>query len=87
MGWILAGFTAPMQMGLSPWSLVWMLPLTVSIAVVYKATKVHRVQAGPFFKEAGLLSLSIVAFMAIAGVILCAICWVVDEKIGRILGY
>ncbi|MDH7598134.1 MAG: hypothetical protein QHH07_00665 [Sedimentisphaerales bacterium] len=87
MWWILAGFTQPLQIGLSAWALLWMLPLTGSIAIVYKATKVGDIRPRPFFKEVVLLFASIVVFMAVAGLVLCCISWVVDNKIGGLMAY
>lgn len=83
---ILASFTQPEQIGTTPQSMLWMLPLTASIAVVYKATKVATVEAKPFLKEASLLFGSIVVFMAIAAIILCAIAWFVNEKLPGLMG-
>ncbi|MBP8304455.1 MAG: hypothetical protein KBE04_10045 [Phycisphaerae bacterium] len=78
---ILASFTQPESIGTTPQSMLWMLPLTAGIAVVYKATKVHRVVPRPFFKEAAILFGSIVAFMAVAALILSAVAWFVNEGI------
>lgn len=87
MGYLLAGFTEPLRIGLSPWVLLWVLPLSASIAIVYKATKVSKVEPWPFAKETCLLLLSIVAFMAIAGAILCGFAWFVDEALPGLMGY
>jgi len=84
---VLASFTKPEQIGTTPQSVLWMLPLTAAIAVVYKATKVHRVVAKPFFKETALLFGSIVAFMAVAALILSAVAWFVNEKLPGLMGY
>ena len=53
------------------------LALLVSIAVVYKATKVSRVSAGSFLKESALLFGSILVFMVITALVLMAVAWFV----------
>ena len=35
---VLGSFTTPMRIGTDPASMLWLLPLVVSIAVVYKAS-------------------------------------------------
>ena len=71
----MATFTSPENIGTNPQSMLWLLPLTVAIAVVYKATKVPKIKAVDFIKESTLLFGSIVFFMAITGVILYIIAW------------
>jgi hypothetical protein len=83
---VLASFTQPEQIGTTPQSMLWMLPLTASIATVYKATKVHSVKTRSFVKETALLFGSIVVFMALAAVILCAIAWFFNEMVSRVMG-
>jgi len=73
--WIMASFTAPEQIGTTPQSLLWLLPLAAAIAVVYKATKVPQIRAGSFLKESLALFCSIVVFMAITAVILHVLTW------------
>jgi hypothetical protein len=73
---IMATFTAPENIGINPQSMLWLLPLTVAIAVVYKATKVPKIKAGNFIKESILLFGSIVVFMAITALILYVFAWV-----------
>ena len=48
---VLGSFTTPMRIGTDPASMLWLLPLVVTIAVVYKATKVHRIRLWPFTRE------------------------------------
>lgn len=83
---VLASFTQPEQIGTTPQSILWMLPLTAGIAVVYKATKVHRVVPKPFLKEAAILFGSIVAFMAVAALILSAVAWFVNTGLASMMG-
>ena len=82
---VLGSFSTPMRIGTDPASMLWLLPLVVSIAVVYKATKVHRIQPWPFTKEAAVLFGSIVVFIVVAAVILYGVTWVVTEQLPSIL--
>lgn len=84
---VLAGFTQPEQIGTTPQSMLWMLPLTASVAMVYKATKVRTIEARSFVKETALLFGSIAVFMALAAMILCAVAWFVNEKWPGLIGY
>ena len=72
---ILANFTTPERIGVTDLSMLWLLPLALSIAVVYKATKVREVRAANFIKESVLLFGSIVVFMLITAVALLGIAW------------
>jgi hypothetical protein len=71
----LAGFTDPEPIGIDPASILWLLPLAAAIAVCYKATKVREITAAGFFKEAVVLFGSIVAFIAVAALILLAVAY------------
>ncbi len=82
---ILGSFTTPMRIGTDPASMLWLLPLVVSIAVVYKATKVSRIRAWPFAKESAVLFGSIVVFIVVAAIILYGITWIVTEQLPSIL--
>ncbi len=74
---ILLTFTAPEAIGNGPLSMLWLLPLTVAIAVVYKATKVQRIEPGPFVKECALLFASVVVFMLVAALVLFAAAYLI----------
>jgi hypothetical protein len=82
---MLGSFTTPMRVGTSPASMLWLLPLVVSIAVVYKATKVHRVRPWAFAKESAVLFASIVVFILVAAVILYGLTWIVTEQLPSFL--
>jgi hypothetical protein len=82
---VLGSFTTPMRIGTDPASMLWLLPLVVSIAVVYKSTKVHRIQPWPFARESGVLVGSIVVFIVVAAAILYGITWVVTEQLPSLL--
>jgi len=74
---IIANFTVPERIGVNPGSMLWLLPLAMSIAVVYKATKVPKVTAANFLKESVVLFGSIVVFMFVTAVALLALAWLV----------
>ena len=74
---ILAGLTSPENVGTTPVSLLLLLPIVASIAVVYKATKLPRISAGNFLKESVLLFGSIVVFMVITALVLAAAAWLI----------
>ena len=76
---LLASFTVPERIGVSPQSMFWLLPLVASIAVVYKATKVPKITALNFLKETVILFGSIVIFMIIMALVLCASAWFITE--------
>lgn len=78
---LLASFTTPMQIDTTPGSMLWLIPLMVGIAVVYKATKVHKIKPWAFTKETGLLIGSIFVFVAVAALILHGIAWLVTEQL------
>jgi hypothetical protein len=70
---IIATFTVPETIGTNPQSFLWLLPLTASIAIVYKATKVPIISAKDFIKKSAALAGSIVAFIIIAALVLYAV--------------
>jgi len=76
---LLASFTTPERIGVSPQSMLWLLPLVASIAIVYKATKVPKITALNFLKETVVLFGSIVIFMIITALVLCASAWFITE--------
>jgi len=82
---LLASFTTPMHIGTDPASMLWLLPLVASIAVVYKATKVHRIRPYPFFKESAVLFGSILVFIVAAALILYGVAWIVTDRLPAIL--
>jgi hypothetical protein len=76
---IIASFTVPEKIGVSPQSILWLLPLVESISIVYKATKMPKIKAAGFLKEVVVLFGSIVIFMAVTAVVLCALAWLITE--------
>jgi hypothetical protein len=76
---VMATFTTPEKIGATPQSMLWLLPLVASIAIVYKATKLPEIKAANFLKEVVILFGSIVVFMSITALILCAFAWLITE--------
>jgi len=76
---LLANFTTPEDIGVNPLSMLWLLPLVAAIAVVYKATKVPKITAGHFIRETVVLFGSIVIFMVVTALVLCACAWLITE--------
>jgi hypothetical protein len=78
---VLGSFTTPMRIGTDPTSMLWLLPLVVSVSVVYKATKVYKIRPWPFARESAVLFGSIVVFIVVAAIILFGITWIVTEQL------
>jgi len=76
---VLATFTLPEYITVNPQSTLWLLPLAVAIAIVYKATKLPTITLAKFTKEVVILSGSIVVFIIIAALTLLAFAWLVTE--------
>jgi hypothetical protein len=75
---IIATFTAPEQIHPNPQAMLWLLPLTAAIALVYKATKMPTITTGAFLKEVVILFGSIVAFIIITALCLYALVWLIS---------
>ena len=82
---VLGSFTTPMRIGTDPASMLWLLPLVVSIAVVYKSTKVYQIELWPFAKESAVLFGSILVFILVAAAILYGVTWIVTEQLPSLL--
>ena len=76
---ILATFTAPEHIGTNPASMLWLLPLTAAIAIVYKAMKLPKITTGNFIREVVVLFGSIVVFLLVTALSLYALAWLVTE--------
>jgi len=76
---LIATFTSPENISTNPQSILWLLPLVASIAVVYKATKVPTIKLGSFLKETVLLFGSIIVFMIVIALFLCTLAWLITE--------
>jgi len=76
---VMATFTTPEKIGANPQSMLWLLPLVAAIAIVYKATKLPEIKAVNFLKEVVILFGSIIIFMSITALVLCAFAWLITE--------
>lgn len=83
---LLGSFTTPMRIDTNAASMLWLLPLVVGIAVVYKATKVRQIEVRAFARETALLIGSILVFIAVAALILYGVAWLVTEQIPAMAG-
>jgi hypothetical protein len=84
-GIVLASFTTPMRIDTDPASMLWLVPLLVSVVVVYKATKVYRIRPYSFVRESSVLLGSILAFIFVAALILYAVAWLVTDQLPGLL--
>ncbi len=76
---VMATFTTPENISVNPKSMLWLLPLVAAISIVYKTTKLPKIRFVHFVKESVVLFGSIVIFMAITALVLCAFAWLVTE--------
>jgi hypothetical protein len=83
---LLLTFMTPERIGVTPFSVLWALPLIAAISIVYKATKVWSVRPKAFAKETCALCGSIVGFLLVAALILTAIAWLFNEKMAIVAG-
>ena len=74
---VVASFTAPEEIGANPQSMLWLLPLSAAIAIVYKATKLPTITARNFIKEAAISFGSIVVFIIITVLALYTLAWLI----------
>ncbi|MHC4465995.1 MAG: hypothetical protein ACYSYW_05520 [Planctomycetota bacterium] len=75
----LATFIVPENIGLNPRSMLWLLPLVASIAIVYKALKIPNIRFGIFLKETATLFVSIIGFIAVTALVLFILVWLIIE--------
>jgi hypothetical protein len=76
---MVASFAVPERISVDPQSMLWLLPLVAAVAIVYKATKVPKIEIVHFIKEVVVLFGSIVIFMVITALVLYALAWLVTE--------
>ncbi len=74
---IIASFTHPMDISITPLSLLWILPLIATISLIYKATKLRVIIWKKMLRETVILFLTTTSFMCF----LALIFWVVIEII------
>ena len=76
---IIASFTVPERIGVTPKSMLLLLPLIAAITIVYKATKMPKIKFVSFVKEVVILFGSIVVFMVATALVLGALVWLITE--------
>ena len=69
-GWVnmLGSFTSPVEIGLNPYSTLWLFPLLLSISLVYKATKIREICSARFVREVIMLFATISVTMVLLGI-------------------
>ena len=78
-GFILAAFTAPIEIGTTPGSMLWMFPLIAAIALVYKATKMRVLFVKKYLLQSLLLFITISGFMIMAIIVLNLLSWLLTS--------
>ena len=66
---------SPEQIGTTPASVLWILPLIAAIVIIYKATKLQTITAKLFLKETATLFLTIFVFIVVTALVLHAIAY------------
>lgn len=79
VSYLIGIFAGPLDIGSGAQSLLWLLPLAVAIAVIYKVTKMPVITLLDFTKEVVILSGSIIAFMMLATIVLYTMVWWITE--------
>jgi len=75
---LVASLRAPQEIGTTPQSMLWLLPLAAAVAVVYKATKLSEITAVKFLKETAALFGSIILFVTATALVLHAAAWLIS---------
>jgi len=70
---LLALFTEPMYLPTTPASLLWVIPICLSVSLVYKAIKIEEFRPGLFIREVALLFGTIIVFLLVIAFILLVI--------------
>ena len=65
---IIANLSMPINVPTSPVGMLWALPISLMIAVVYKAVKLETFTPAKYAREVALLFATIVGFLAAAAV-------------------
>jgi len=76
---ILASFTAPIEIGTNAVSMLWMFPLLAAVSLVYKATKMRVLLTRRYLLESLLLFLSVSGFMIMAIIVLNLLSWLITS--------
>lgn len=76
---ILAAFDAPMSIGTTKASMLWMFPLLAAITLIYKATKMRVLRWKPFVIDSLVLFATVSGFMIAAIIVLNLITWLITS--------
>jgi hypothetical protein len=76
---IMAVFTAPQNILTDPAEMLYLLPLTAAIAIIYKTTKLPEITPANFIKETATLFGSIVVVIITIILALYAVAWLVNK--------
>ncbi|MEN8126493.1 MAG: hypothetical protein ABFR90_01675 [Planctomycetota bacterium] len=76
---ILAAFTAPIEIGTDKMEMLWMFPVIAAIAMVYKATKMRVLFTKKYLIESLVLFLTISGFMILAIIVLNLLSWLITS--------
>ncbi len=76
LGLVIATFTAPENIGTDARSLLWIFPLLLSVAVIYKATKMRVIFLRRFFREILILFCTLSIVMVIIAALLHVAVWI-----------
>ena len=76
LGIVVATFTAPENIGMDVKSLLWIFPLLLSVAVIYKATKMRVIFLRRFFREVVILFCTLSVVIILIAVLLHIGVWI-----------
>lgn len=77
LGTVIATFTAPENIGMDAKSLLWVFPLLLSVAIIYKATKMRVIFLRRFFREVLILFCTLSIVMLLITVLLHVGVWII----------
>jgi len=75
LGTLVATFTAPENIGMDAKNLLWIFPLLLSVAVIYKATKMRVIFLRRFFREVVILFCTLSFVMLLVAALLHVGVW------------
>lgn len=76
LGLVIATFTAPENIGMDFKSLLWIFPLLLSVAVIYKATKMRVIFLRRLFREVVILFCTLSVVMILVAALLHVGVWI-----------
>ena len=67
----------PLEVATTPAGLLWSLPISLCIAMVYKAIKLEKFRMSLFIREVVLLFATIIGFLIMVGIVLAIIAYLI----------